>query len=126
MVAVDTNVLVRAFVDLESAERSRAEKRVAECAWVSLLVLQEFAWVAGSIYRLDAVRLGEIVDRLLVHETVVFEQPLVVRAALERLRDAPKLGLSDCLVLEMARAAGKLPLVTFDRELGKQEGAQKA
>ena len=36
-----------------------------------------------------------------------------------------RLGFSDCLVLEAARKAGHLPLGTFDRELGKLEGAQK-
>jgi predicted nucleic acid-binding protein len=34
------------------------------------------------------------------------------------------LGFSDCLVLEVARKAGHLPLGTFDRRLGKMEGAQ--
>lgn len=35
------------------------------------------------------------------------------------------MGFSDCLVLEMARKAGHLPLGTFDHALGKQEGAQR-
>jgi predicted nucleic acid-binding protein len=34
------------------------------------------------------------------------------------------LGFSDCLVVEAARKAGHGPLGTFDRELGKLEGAQ--
>jgi predicted nucleic acid-binding protein len=37
-------------------------------------------------------------------------------------RDGP--ALSDCLVLEIARKAGHLPLGTFDKALGKLEGAQ--
>jgi predicted nucleic acid-binding protein len=32
---------------------------------------------------------------------------------------------SVCLVLEVARKAGHLPLGTFDRELGKLDGAEK-
>jgi predicted nucleic acid-binding protein len=32
---------------------------------------------------------------------------------------------SDCLVLEVARKSGHLPLGTFDRELGKLDGAQR-
>jgi predicted nucleic acid-binding protein len=35
------------------------------------------------------------------------------------------LGFSDCLVLEIARKAGHLPLGTFDRNLSKLDGAQK-
>ncbi len=34
-------------------------------------------------------------------------------------------GFSDWLVLEVARKAGHLPLGTFDRELGRLDGAQK-
>jgi predicted nucleic acid-binding protein len=34
-------------------------------------------------------------------------------------------GFSDCLILEVARKAGHLPLGTFDRELGRLEGAQR-
>jgi predicted nucleic acid-binding protein len=35
------------------------------------------------------------------------------------------LGFSDCLILEVARAAGHLPMGTFDRDLGKLSGAQR-
>ena len=34
----------------------------------------------------------------------------------------PKVGLADCLILEVARKAGHLPLGTFDRELAKLDG----
>jgi len=40
-------------------------------------------------------------------------------------RAKPSLGFSDCLMIELARRAGHLPLGTFDRSLGKIEGAQK-
>ena len=46
----------------------------------------------------------------------------VVEAALQHFRAWPKLGFSDCLILEVARKAGHLPLGTFDRDLGKLEG----
>ena len=48
-----------------------------------------------------------------------------VAAALERYRRRPALGLSDCLILEVARKAGHVPLGTFDRELGKLNGAER-
>jgi predicted nucleic acid-binding protein len=32
---------------------------------------------------------------------------------------------SDCLVLEVARKVGHLPLGTFDRDLAKLDGAQR-
>jgi predicted nucleic acid-binding protein len=49
----------------------------------------------------------------------------VVEPALARFRARPALGFSDCLVLEIARKAGHLPLGTFDRSLSKLEGTQR-
>jgi predicted nucleic acid-binding protein len=40
-------------------------------------------------------------------------------------RSEPVLGFSDCLILQLARKAGHLPLGTFDRNIGKIDGAQK-
>ena len=48
-----------------------------------------------------------------------------VAAALTAFRARPKLGFVDCLILEIARKAGHLPLGTFDRELGKLDGAER-
>src|SRR2546430_10668451 len=39
--------------------------------------------------------------------------------SLEEFKKRPALGFSDCLVLEIARKAGQLPLATFDRNLAK-------
>jgi predicted nucleic-acid-binding protein len=48
-----------------------------------------------------------------------------VATALEHYRRRPALGFSDCLILEVARKAGHVPLGTFDRDLGKLDGAEK-
>ena len=47
-----------------------------------------------------------------------------VAAALEQYRNRPTLGFADCLVLEIARKAGHLPLGTVDRNLCKLDGAE--
>ena len=47
------------------------------------------------------------------------------RIVVERSRRHTPLGFSDCLVLEIARKAGHLPLATFDKALGRLAGAQK-
>jgi predicted nucleic-acid-binding protein len=63
---------------------------------------------------------------LLLHERdLVLEHADAVEAALDLFREKPSLGFSDCLMLELARKAGHLPLGTFDRSLGRVEGAQK-
>jgi predicted nucleic acid-binding protein len=62
---------------------------------------------------------------LLSHKDLTLQDADAVAAALAHFRRKPSLGFSDCLVLEVARKAGNLPLGTFDRELGKLDGAQK-
>ena len=56
---------------------------------------------------------------------VGFKDIKKVAAAVAQLRAKPALGFSDCLVLEIARKAGHLPLLTFDKALGRLDGAQR-
>lgn len=125
MRAVDTNVLVRLLTrdDLDQAER--ADEFVARGAWVSHLVLAETTWVLSAVYALDATKIATAVEMLLSHRSLVLQDPEVVLAALQSFRARPSVGFSDCLILELARAAGHLPLGTFDRNLGRLGGAER-
>ncbi len=125
MRAVDTNVLVRLLTRDDAKQVAAAEAFVANGAWVSHLVLAEAMWVLASVYDLDPAAIATAVEMLLNHKTLVLQDSDVVAAALHHFRKRPRLGFSDCLVLEMARKAGNLPLGTFDRDLGKLEGAEK-
>jgi predicted nucleic acid-binding protein len=51
--------------------------------------------------------------------------PKTVAAAVAQFRDQPRDGFSDCLMVEVARKAGHIPLGTFDRALSQIEGAQR-
>jgi predicted nucleic-acid-binding protein len=62
---------------------------------------------------------------LLNQEAVSLQDADVVTAALDEYRRRPSLGFSDCLVLEIARKAGHLPLGTFDKNLGKLDGVER-
>jgi predicted nucleic-acid-binding protein len=125
MRAVDTNVLVRLFSRDDKAQVLAAEAFVRGGAWISHLVLIETVWVLASVYARDAKSPGAFVRMLLEHESLVVQDADVVEAALKRFATRPSLGFSDCLILEVARKAGHLPLGTFDRAFAKQEGAQK-
>jgi predicted nucleic acid-binding protein len=48
-----------------------------------------------------------------------------VSAAVRAFRKRPALGFSDCLVLEVARKAGHVPLGTFDRDFSKLADVEK-
>jgi predicted nucleic-acid-binding protein len=62
---------------------------------------------------------------LLNHRDLTIQDSDAVVAALEQYRAKPSVSFSDCLVLEVARKAGHLPLGTFDRDLGNLDGAQR-
>jgi len=123
MRTVDTNLLVRLLVRDDAAQAARAETFVENGAWVSHLVLAETLWVLDSVYERTTSQLAEAVELLLDHQQLTLQDTDVVAAALARFRARPILGFSDCLVLEIARKAGHVPLGTFDRSLAKLDGA---
>ena len=125
MRAVDTNVLVRLVTRDDARQVAAAETFVESGAWVSHLVLAEAAWVLGSVYGRGSRDIATAVDMLLNHEHLTLQDPDAVAAAVEHLRSRPALGFSDCLVLEIARKAGHLPLGTFDRNLARLDGAER-
>jgi len=125
MRAVDTNVLVRLVVRDDQEQVRIAESFVASGAWVSHLVLAEAMWVLDAVYDRTAEQVAGAIDMLLNHKDLTIEDADVVTTALEQFKKHPTLGFSDCLVLEIARKAGHIPLGTFDRNLAKLDGAKR-
>jgi predicted nucleic-acid-binding protein len=125
MRAVDTNVLVRLITRDDSTQAASADAFIEKGAWVSILALAEAMWVLAAVYERDATRLATAVEMLLNHKCLTLQDSDIVAAALHLLRARPSLGFSDCLMLELARKGGHLPLGTFDTSLAKIEGAQK-
>jgi predicted nucleic-acid-binding protein len=108
MHAIDTNVLVRLLVRDDLRQLEAAERFIAKGAWIPHLVLVETLWVLDAVYE----------ERRLAHAQLTLQDADVIAAALGQFRTKPNLGFSDCLVLEVARQCGHLPLGTFDRQLG--------
>ena len=125
MRAVDTNVLVRLLARDDPKQLAAVEGFVQAGAWISHLVLMEAVWVLDSAYNVKPEQIAQGVEMLLDHKDLVVQDADVVNAAVAQYRKRPELGFSDCLILEVARKAGHVPLGTFDRELGKLQGAQK-
>jgi len=125
MRAVDTNVLVRLLTRDDPRQATLADAFVKPGAWVSILVIAETIWVLSTVYGRSSTELGDAVELLLGHRDLVLQDPDVIAAALEMFRSRPSLSFSDCLILQIARKAGHLPLGTFDRTLGKVAGTEK-
>jgi len=125
MRAVDTNVLVRLVTRDDVRQASSADAFIAKGAWVPLLALTEAIWVLAAVYKRNAKGLAKAVEMFLHHEHLVLQDADAVAGALDLFRSRPSLGFSDCLMLQVARKAGHLPLGAFDRGWGKIEGVQR-
>lgn len=125
MRAVDTNVLVRLITRDDVRQVASAERWVEKGAWVSILALAEATWVLSAVYQRGAAEIASAVEMLLNHRDLTLQDTDVVAAALKHFRHRPAIGFSDCLLLELARKGGHLPLGTFDRVLSKLDGAEK-
>jgi predicted nucleic-acid-binding protein len=125
MRAIDTNVLVRLITRDDPKQAAVADEFVQRGAWVPHIALVEATWVLAAVYERKAPEIATAIAMLLNHQNLTIEDPETVAAALEKFRGKPAIGFPDCLLLETARKAGHLPLGTFDRDLGKLEGAEK-
>jgi len=124
MHAPDTNVLIRLLVRDDPLQLAVAEEFVDSGVWVSLLVLMETVWVLESVYKRKPEQIAEGLEMLLNAEQISVQDTQIARDALCLYRKHPKVGFSDCLILEVARSTGHLPVGIFDRQLGKLAGTQ--
>jgi len=126
MIALDTNILVRFFMqdDLKQLARVRVVMNslsAADPAWVGLAVVQELVWVSMKIYGANRADITLMLDRLLAMSEIVVEQADVVRHAI-RIYRATKVAFSDCLISASANAAGCTKTLTFDEQAAKTAG----
>ena len=125
MRAVDTNAVVRLLVRDDADQVRATEEFITRGGWVSHLVLAETAWLLDASYERTPEQIATAVEMLLNHKDLSLQDADVVLSALELFRKRPVVGFTDCLVLEIARKAGHLPLGTFDRDRSRLEGAQR-
>src|SRR5438093_13579304 len=109
MRAVDTNVLVRLITRDDERQVETAEAFIANGAWVPHLALVEATCVLESVYGRRSQSIATAIEMLLHHERLTVQDGDIVAAALNQFRRRPKLGFSDCLMVEVARKAGHGP-----------------
>ncbi len=127
VVAFDTNVLVRVLVGDDPSQSKRAERAFLDHAkghgiFVSMIVLTEVAWVLSAAYEWDRATIHDRLSRLVRTRGVILEEIELVEGALARYAVGPA-GFADYLVLGKAQSAGA-SLLTFDKRLGRAEGAR--
>lgn len=130
MIALDTNVLVRAVVADEPDQARIAQAIFAGLddgarVFVCREVMVEFVWVLERAYGLSRAEIADAVTVLLESRGVVVEAADRVGLAASRYR-AGGPGFSDQMIRLAAEVAGCATLTTFDRKLAAQDGATLA
>ena len=127
MIAADTNVWARAYLndDPVQARKSRSALAAARSAggvFVPLLVLAELSWVLRS--RWDRERVLSTIESLFQTRGVVVESPALAWSALEASREGA-VGFADQLIREVAFESGASEVITFDKAFGRIPGVRR-
>jgi Predicted nucleic-acid-binding protein, contains PIN domain len=124
MRALDTNVLVRFFVDdaddaQAAKQRPAAIAALSERSLVSITVLLELVWVMRGFYELPKRDISRVLRALASIEHVTLEDRDAVLGAI----DAFDKGLDFADALHLARSSRASGFATFDQGLAKRANA---
>jgi predicted nucleic-acid-binding protein len=127
VIAADTNVWARAYLndDAAQARKARAALAAARSAggvFVPLLVLAELSCVLRG--RWERERVLSTIERLLQTRGVVVESPALAWRALEAARKGG-VGFADSLIREVALESGASEVMTFDKAFGRVGGVRR-
>jgi predicted nucleic-acid-binding protein len=128
MIGIDTNVLVRYFIEDDPAQSRLTDSffhslSSADPGWVSQATILEFAWIMKSVRRLDRKTIATTMSRLTMLDSIVVEQADTVDEALQWYRNG-KAEFADCLIAASGRAAGCSKTVTFDKIAARDAGME--
>lgn len=123
MIALDTNVIVRALTQDEPAQARKAAAVLrADSLQVSKTVLVEVEWVLRKAYGFSADRINDALARFVgLRGLSVEDRPAVVRAL-----DWHARGLDFADALHLASSAGASAFATFDGALARRASNAQA
>ena len=129
MIAIDTHVLVRLFVDddIEQTKKVRAlfdsYADDAQSVWLSDIVLIELVWVLKRSYNSPVSEICNALRALTKNATVCIESHNLMAEALVLYEQGPA-GFADCLLAVKARRPGYDALRTFDKKMKSLPGVK--
>lgn len=118
MIGINTNTLLRVYVDDPSSPAQVAAARafigrLSEPVWLSLVVILEALWLLRRRFGADRAAIAGFIGDIPDREIFVIQERGSVEAALESYVHR-KLGFQDCLIEELASHAGVTTTYTFD------------
>ncbi len=122
MLAADTDVWARAYLNDDAVQASKARSALAQArseegVFVPLLVLAELSWVLRS--RWERKEVLKTIEGLLQTRGVSVEYPALARRALEAA-DKGRVGFADHLIAEVSLEFGAREIITFDKDFGRK------
>lgn len=121
MIALDTNVLLRALVDdpdsPEQCRTVRARLNKEPQAFIPQIVQAELVWALTGSYGLDKSQLIAVLGELQDNTAYCLEMPMRFASALSTYTTG-KADFADYLLLAAVREHGG-PLLTFDKRLAR-------
>ena len=129
MIGIDTNILLRLWLNDDRAQSKRIDQLLAEhgelpgSLLVTDVVLVEAVWTLKSAYEQDKQAQLIAVRSLLEETAFAFEDREAVAAALT-LFESGSCGFADCLVVAKHALRGCDFTATFDRGLRKLPGVK--
>jgi predicted nucleic-acid-binding protein len=127
MIAIDTNILVRVFIDDESTtqiKNARQLVRNAKKVFLSQVVLVETTWVLLRAYKLTKEQVLFILQEIHENAAFILENEEQFNHALT-LYKKNSVDFSDCIILASTQSAAIPSLYTFDAKFAKIEGVKK-
>ena len=127
LLTVDTNILVRLFVNDGSGQHKRvtrffAELDESEQVFVGLTVITELVWVFESVFALDRERIAGVIESLLDSQQVSLQNSAAVYYAVQSYKKGAD--FADALIAATAKEAGCLRTLTFDQAAAKKAGME--
>ena len=129
MIGIDTNVLLRLWLDDDPAQSRRIDillgkhGQAAGSLLVSDVVLAEAVWTLGSAYSQGKAEQLKAVRSLLNEAAFAFESRDAVATALA-LCERSTCGFSDCLIAAKHQRLGCQFTATFDRAMRNLPGVK--
>ncbi len=126
MIGLDTNILVRYFMQDDEAQLKKVNRLMASLetsmpGYISLVVMMELHWVLKNIYRFDKDSLVTITEAILQAQEFKVESSDVAWAAHKQFLTSSS-DFADCVISRIAAQAGCELTYTFDKGAAKHAG----
>ncbi len=124
MISLDTNIMVRIFVDdPQCPEQNNKARQIVgeyETVYVTQIVQVETVWVLSRAYGFSRTEIERVLESMLNNAAFRLENETIFAAALP-LYSRSNIDFADALILQNSMQQN-LQLLSFDRKLQKQPG----